>query len=192
MRVNEMFYSIQGEGYFTGNAAVFIRLSGCNIRCPFCDTRHIDYCELIEEKIVDFASKYPSRLVVITGGEPSLQLTDSFVDKLHEIGKFVAVETNGTRQLPHNVDWITVSPKQAFVGDAGKILLKSANEVKVVFDAVHEINDYDICAEHYYIQPCDTGNFDKNKEIVNNCITFIKQNPKWKLSLQTQKILNVQ
>lgn len=192
MRVNEMFYSIQGEGYFTGNAAVFIRLAGCNLRCSFCDTQHHEYCDLSEEDVVDFAEKCPSRLVVITGGEPSLQLTSGLVDKLHQIGKFVAVETNGTRELPTNVDWVTVSPKQAFVGDAGEVVLKSANEVKVVFDNVRAVNDFGICAEHYYIQPCDTGNFDENKEIVNNCITFIKQNPKWELSLQTQKILNVQ
>lgn len=192
MRVNEMFYSIQGEGYFSGTPAIFIRLSGCNLRCPFCDTQHQTQREVTDDDIVVFTEQYPSKLVVITGGEPALQLTESLIDKLHAKGKYVAVETNGTKKIPNNVDWITVSPKHIFVGNAGVVSLKKANEVKVIFDNVHDVSDCGICAEHYYVQPCDTGDAALNDEIINNCITFIKQNPKWKLSLQTQKILRVQ
>lgn len=191
MKINEIFYSIQGEGYHTGTPAVFIRFSGCNLKCPFCDTNFKEYVDMTEEEIISRVSAYPSKLVVITGGEPTLQLTHSLVHKLHRIGRYVAVETNGIVKSPTNVDWITVSPKQQFVGINGRPLVTDAGEVKVVFDGLHDVTDYGIKALHYYVQPCDTGDDKKNKEIVNKCIEFIKKNPKWKLSLQTQKILNV-
>lgn len=194
MRVNEMFYSIQGEGYHTGTPAVFVRLSGCNLKCAFCDTKHQQGKEITEEDIVSFVCQYPCSLVVITGGEPSLQLTESLIDKLHKHGKFVAVETNGTKELPKNVDWITVSPKELYVGKIGKVVLKHADEVKVVFDVNTKIEDptFGIMADHYYVQPCDTGFIKPNQENINFCINFVKNNPLWKISLQTQKILNVQ
>lgn len=191
MRVNEIFYSIQGEGYHTGTPATFIRFSGCNLKCPFCDTDFKEYVDMTEDEIINEVVKYQSTLVVITGGEPALQLTTSLIDKLHDAGKYVAVETNGTRHIPTNVDWVTVSPKQMYVGNVGCPLITEASEVKVVFDDTHEITDYDIKALHYYVQPCDTGDETRNKEIINKCINFIKMNPKWKLSLQTQKILSV-
>lgn len=191
MRVNEIFYSLQGEGYHTGTPATFVRFSGCNLKCPFCDTDFKEYTEMTEDEIVAEVCKNPSRMVVITGGEPSLQLTFSLIDKLHQAKKYVAVETNGTKKLPQNVDWITVSPKQAYIGAAGQPIYHNADEVKVVFDGVHEVSDYNINADLYYVQPCDTGDETKNKEIINECVEFVKKNPKWKLSLQTQKILNV-
>lgn len=191
MRVNEIFYSLQGEGYHTGTPATFIRFSGCNLKCPFCDTDFSEYTEMSEDEIVEEVCKNPATLVVITGGEPSLQLTFSLVDKLHLAKKYVAVETNGTKKLPQNVDWITISPKQTYVGKIATSIYNFADEVKVVFDGEHEISDYNINSDLYYIQPCDTGNEEKNKEIINRCVEYIKTNPKWKLSLQTQKILNV-
>lgn len=194
MRVNEIFYSIQGEGAHTGTPAIFVRLSGCNLRCPFCDTSHFVHREMTEDKIADEVSRYPAKLVVITGGEPALQLTPTLIVKLHELGKKVAIETNGTMTVPYNVDWVTVSPKSAFVGKAGDVVIKQADEVKVVFDGKTLYADptFGIGAKHYYIQPCDTGDASKNEEILRFCIEFIKANPKWKLSLQTQKILKVQ
>ena len=107
MRINEIFYSLQGEGRFTGSPAVFVRFSGCNRRCPFCDTDHLDGDEMSAQEIVDAVSKYPCDIVVITGGEPALQLTSELVDMLHGIGRRVHVETNGSLPLPVNVDWIT-------------------------------------------------------------------------------------
>lgn len=193
MRVNEIFYSLQGEGYHTGTPATFVRLSGCNLKCPFCDTDFRSSTEMTEEEIVNEVCKNSARLVVITGGEPYLQLTPSLVERLHEKGKFVAVETNGTQPFiyPDLIDWITISPKQAFVGDSGRLAMTNADELKVVFDGIHEVSDYCVTAAHYFLQPCDTGDADRNKEIVNDCVEFIKNNPKWRLSLQTQKILNV-
>ena len=111
MRINEIFYSLQGEGFYTGTPSLFIRLSGCNLQCPFCDTEHIPYTDMTEREIIEEAEKCPAKHVVITGGEPSLQLTNSLVEGLHGVGKYVAVETNGMHELPSNVDWITLSPK---------------------------------------------------------------------------------
>lgn len=190
MKVNEIFYSIQGEGVHTGTPAVFVRFSGCNLKCDFCDTIHQDGTLCTEDEIVQEVAKYPANLVVITGGEPALQLTQSLVDKINTLGKHVAVETNGTRPLP-KVDWITISPKEAYVGKVGTPTLTIANEVKVIFDGIHEVSDYGISATHYYLQPCDTADKEKNKEIISGAVQFVKDNPKWKLSLQTQKILNV-
>lgn len=193
MKVNEIFYSIQGEGWHTGKAAVFIRFAGCNLSCPFCDTNFKDYTEMSEDEIVDTACEIGlgSHLVVITGGEPSLQLTDTLVDKLHKNGFMVAVETNGTRKLPFNIDWITISPKVDYVGERGKPVLARCSELKVVFDGEHEVSDYGITAQNFYLQPCDTGNAEKNAEIVKKLVDYVKRNTRWKISLQTQKMLNV-
>ena len=193
MRVNEIFYSIQGEGAHTGEAAIFLRLSGCNLRCHFCDTEHQPYQDLTEDEIASEIAKYPASLVVITGGEPTLQLTRSLVDKIHDLGKMVAIETNGTREVPRNVDWVTVSPKAPFVGEIGKPIIKTAQEVKIVLDDLHTYDDptFGIVAARYFVQPCDTGDEQRNREIIEHCVNFVKANPKWKLSLQTQKILRV-
>ena len=95
MKVNEIFYSLQGEGYHAGMPMVFLRFSGCNLRCPFCDTLHQSGTEMSEEEILQAIAAYPSQWVVATGGEPALQLTASLVDKLHAAGYRLAVETNG-------------------------------------------------------------------------------------------------
>lgn len=193
MRVNEIFYSIQGEGAHTGEAAIFVRFSGCNLKCDFCDTKHQTYQDFTEEEIVAQIAKYPANWVIITGGEPTLQLTASLIDKIHNLGKRVAIETNGTRETPRNADWVTVSPKEPFVGELGKPIKCVADEVKIVMDGVHqyEAPTFDIAAKYYFVQPCDVGDELKNREILDYCINFVKANPKWKLSLQTQKILNV-
>jgi organic radical activating enzyme len=193
MKVNEIFYSLQGEGYHAGTAAVFVRLSGCNLQCPFCDTQHESGSEMTEDEIVAEVAKYPARLVVVTGGEPSLQLTRGFVNALHDVDKMVAVETNGTHRLPGNVDWITLSPKDAYLGDKAKPVLNYVDEIKVVFDGEHEPSMYPgiMCTHARFLQPCDTGDPVRNAEIVNAAIEYIKKDPRWKLSLQIHKILNI-
>lgn len=193
MRVNEIFYSLQGEGFHTGTPAVFIRLAGCNLHCAFCDTDHVSFMEMSEEEIVAAVADYPASLVVVTGGEPALQLTESLVDRLHVENRFVAVETNGTRPLPGNVDWITLSPKHTFVGHRGKVVLTYADEVKMVFDGIHRVDDMlgEVEADNYFVQPCDTGDVRRNQLIVRQCVDFVKRNPPWRLSLQTHKILNI-
>ena len=194
MRVNEIFYSLQGEGFFTGTPAVFIRFSGCNLKCPFCDTNHVSFEELSEREIVDRVAEYPAQLVVVTGGEPALQLTESLVDKLHLENRFVAVETNGTLPLPQNVDWITLSPKLSFVGEKGRVALSYADEVKVVYDGIHPIDEQVIGVEtdNLFIQPCDTGDLKRNKDIIAQCVEYIKDHPQCRLSLQTHKLIGIQ
>lgn len=193
MRVNEIFYSIQGEGAHSGEAAIFVRLSGCNLKCSFCDTEHQPYQDLTEDEICAEIAKYPASLVVITGGEPTLQLTETLIEKIHELRKTVAIETNGTRPVPRGVDWVTVSPKALFVGGIGKPVIKTAQEVKIVLDDLHTYDDptFGIVAAHYFVQPCDTSDEARNRDIINRCVNFVKQNPQWRLSLQTQKILRV-
>lgn len=195
MKVNEIFYSIQGEGYFTGTPSVFIRLSGCNLRCNFCDTEHQSYKEYTEDEIINEIAKYPTKHIVITGGEPLLQLNSSFIEKLHNAEKFVQIETNGTISINEsylsNIDWVTCSPKFEHCLNA-EIKLHRIDELKVVVKKDTDMSLYEkIKAQKYYVQPCDTKNKKENKEIIINAVNFIKSNPKWRLSLQTQKILNV-
>jgi organic radical activating enzyme len=194
MRVNEIFYSLQGEGYHSGRAAVFVRLSGCNLKCPFCDTDFDQYTEMTEEDIVDEVNRLGlgCGFVVITGGEPTMQDCTRLIDDLHKNRYEVAMESNGTRQAPFNVNWLTISPKHPYVDVyAGLPKVNRCDELKLVYDGEHEVSTFNIHARHYYLQPCDTGDPVKNERIINDCVEYIKQHPKWKLSLQTQKILKV-
>lgn len=192
MRVNEIFYSLQGEGFNTGTPAVFVRFSGCNLRCPFCDTNHADGKEMTEGDIIEEVSRYKANLVVITGGEPGLQLTESLVEMLHLLEKTVAVETNGTVELPHNVDWITMSPKDLYSGEKASPVLREADELKVIFDGEIEPRFYEnINIRHRFLQPCDTGDAEKNAEIIKKTIEFCKEHPMWRLSFQMHKIFNI-
>ena len=191
-RVNEIFYSLQGEGHNTGRAAVFVRFAGCNLKCPFCDTEFTRYEELTTEEILaQIANVYhptsntqhPSApLVILTGGEPTLQVDESFIDRLHEAGYEVAMESNGTHMPPSNLDWLTISPKQ-------NVVVKQCNELKCIYDMSGNVNDFGISADYYYLQPCDTGDATQNHLIIQQCIDYIKRHPRWLLSLQTHKLV---
>lgn len=192
MLINEIFHSLQGEGYHAGTPAVFVRFAGCNLGCPFCDTDHSAGTDMTTDEIVAEVGRYPARLVVLTGGEPALQLTDDLVDALHRAGKRVAVETNGTCRLPKSIDWITLSPKDAFVGPSAAPVLRRADEIKVVFDGQHEPCSYPgIEAAHRFVQPCDTGDARRNAELTRQAVDFCLANPDWRLSLQIHKILKI-
>lgn len=193
--INEIFYSLQGEGYFTGTPAVFIRFAGCNLSCPFCDTDFSKWAKWSLSSIREYMEHLPivPPLVVLTGGEPSLQVTQELCDLLHRFFPTIAMETNGTRpeKIPAGVDFVTVSPKDDFTEAICKI--KEAGEVKVVFDGVHNPAKWQfIKAGYYYIQPCDTGEPERNQEIIKKAVEYVKMNPLWRLSLQTQKILSIQ
>ena len=192
MRINEIFYSLQGEGFYTGTPSLFIRLSGCNLQCPFCDTELIPYTDMTEREIIEEAEKCLAKHVVITGGEPSLQLTNSLVEGLHGVGKYVAVETNGTHELPSNVDWITLSPKDHFVRTDAAIVLRRCNEIKVVFIEQGLPREYaEIQADQHFLQPCDVGDEARNAEILKRTIDYCLAHPIWRLSLQTHKLIGV-
>lgn len=186
MKINEIFYSLQGEGFYTGTPAIFIRFSGCNLKCSFCDTDHHKGIDMNTDQILEEIKKYPSKFVVLTGGEPGMQVTYGFVQELRNAGYYVAVETNGTLPIPINVNWVTCSPKYR------KVVLSRIHELKVVYEGQDMSQYKHLKANEYYLQPCDYKDPEKNKKNIEETIKFIKENPKWKLSLQTQKILNVQ
>ena len=194
-RVNEIFYSLQGEGRHTGRAAVFVRFSGCNLRCPFCDTAHTIYKPMTIADIVSAVSPWSEcGFVVLTGGEPSLQVDGALVEELHRAGFYVAVETNGTHALPGSVDWVTWSPKDGFNSHVPPLALGKINEVKVVFDGEHDPERYSSMAAGAYLclQPCDTGDAQRNREITRLCVDYILHHPHWHLSLQTHKMIHIQ
>ncbi len=180
-KIVEIFYSLQGEGFYTGSPAVFVRFSGCNLSCSFCDTNHTKQLELSDEEIVAEVSKYPTKYVVLTGGEPSLQVTERLVDLLHEKGKFVAMETNGTHSVPSNLDWVTCSPKE----DA-KVVLSKVNEVKVVY-LNQDVEKWKnaISADWYFLQPCSCKN-------TADVVAYIQEHPHWRLSLQIHKYIGIE
>jgi organic radical activating enzyme len=221
-RVNDIFYSLQGEGHNTGRAAVFIRFAGCNLRCPFCDTEFDSYREMSDEEILTVVSDFRLQttdcrpqttdyrlLVVLTGGEPTLQVDAAFVDLLHEHGYEVAMESNGTRPAPRNLDWLTVSPKvlggETFSGERSEVRgERLPDELKVIFDehtdpeaylpspTTHHpspITHHPSPIKHLYLQPCDTGDAQRNADITARCIDYIKHHPWWRLSLQTHKLI---
>ena len=192
--INEIFYSLQGEGYYTGRPAVFIRFAGCNLRCPFCDTdfskgRAMTATEIA--KAVRILHTNPRPFIVLTGGEPTLQVDGELLSALRELSATIAMETNGTRPVPDGIDFVTCSPKCDFVNDYP--VIPRANEVKVVYDGEHLPDKWieRIVADYYYLQPCDTGDPEKNRAIQQETVAYCLQHPRWRLSLQTQKILNV-
>jgi organic radical activating enzyme len=197
MKVNEIFYSIQGEGRYTGTPAVFVRFAGCNLNCWFCDTEFHSFTEMSEEEIVAEVSQYPSQYIVITGGEPTLQLTASLTTLLHAAGFYIMLETNGTRALQEGceVDWITCSPKQKGPSPSTihTLNIQRIDELKVVYEgAEQDMSQYDaINAKEYSLQPCCTNDRQKDTFITNQTIDYILAHPKWRLSLQTHKVLGV-
>lgn len=190
-KINEIFYSIQGEGINAGVPAVFIRFSGCNLSCPFCDTEHNEGRMMTADDIVTEVKKYPSRLTVVTGGEPSLFIDDRLVDALHAIGRSIAIETNGTRKLPSGIDHVTLSPKDAFC-DGAQPVIDSCDELKVVYCGHNDPGRYEnIDARARVLQPCDTGDPVRNAKLTADALDYCLKHPQWRLSLQLHKLLNV-
>ena len=193
-RINEIFHSLQGEGYHSGTPAVFVRFSGCNLRCAFCDTQHQQGRMMPLQEIVDEVNKYPNApLVVLTGGEPSLFIDEAFVTELkQQTGKKIAIETNGTRPLPSNLDWVTFSPKTGF--DGGEVepcVLAACDELKVVYVG-QDLTQYEIIeAEHRFLQPCFVEDEEQRKANMQACVEAVKGHPNWRLSLQIHRILNI-
>lgn len=193
-KVNEIFYSLQGEGKWAGRAAVFVRFSICNLRCPFCDTDFSEFDTFSSEEIVNNVRQLSPtcRFVVLTGGEPTLQVDEELIEAFHHYGYYLAMETNGTRPIPSGIDWITCSPKTAYIaGNTAHVRVKEASEVKIVFDGHHEVSTYGIHAPNLYLQPCDVGDKERNRQILEECVAYIERHPEWRLSLQLQKIINI-
>ena len=193
--VMEAFYSLQGEGYYQGKAAYFIRLGGCNVGCVWCDVKESwdasHHPQVSIEDIVEEAGKHPSRLAVVTGGEPLLHDCSELADKLHEAGFQTNIETSGSAPITGDWDWICLSPKK-FKFPLPEVV-PFANELKVV---VFNSSDFR-WAEQYaaqvspscklYLQP----EWEKAAIVTPQIIDYIKANPKWELSLQIHKYINV-
>ncbi len=132
LKINEIFYSIQGEGYHAGRAAIFIRLAGCNLTCNFCDTEFMSGEEKTEDEILRIVRKLSPtcRFIVLTGGEPSMSPIGPLVRLLQETSYYVAMETNGMFEAPEEINWITLSPKT----DWGAIKQRDYDEIKIVLE----------------------------------------------------------
>ena len=204
-RVNSIFYTLQGEGRNTGRAAVFVRFAGCNLRCPFCDTEFDTFEPMDAAQIVQAIAPHPTRFVVLTGGEPTLQVDETFVSLLHSHGYEVAMESNGTRPAPANLDWLTLSPKNhERLERRNEKWRRQPDELKLVFDEQSDpeafLQTFAAGISHssvpipqfLYLQPCDTGDAQRNAAITARCVSYIKQHPQWRLSLQTHKLIGIE
>jgi len=193
-RINEIFYSLQGEGFHTGTPAVFVRFSGCNLRCFFCDTQHQKGETMSLEEIIEEVNRYPdASMLVLTGGEPSLFVDEAFVAELKQrTGKMIAIETNGTRPLPSNLDWVTLSPKSVFEGgDMVPCVLKKCDELKVVYLG-QDLSQYDeIHADHRFLQPCFSDDETQCQINMKSCVEAVMTHPGWRLSLQIHRALHI-
>ena len=193
--VMEHFYTIQGEGFHQGKAAYFIRLGGCDVGCVWCDvkeswdaTKHPQYSI---SQLVDFVKATPARLVVITGGEPLMHPLDALTQSLKNAGLEVNIETSGSHPLSGNWDWICLSPNKFKAPLDG--ILTSADELKVV---IYHPSDFE-WAEKYaalvnatcrlYLQP----EWDKAPVVTPLIVEYVKAHPKWQISTQVHKYIQV-
>jgi 7-carboxy-7-deazaguanine synthase len=191
----EEFYTIQGEGYHTGKAAYFIRLGGCDVGCHWCDVKESWDADLhpltASDTIVAHAQAHPAKTVVVTGGEPLIYNLDYLTQQLQKQGISTFLETSGAYPLSGNWDWICVSPKK-FKAPRPDVLA-AAGELKVI---IFNKSDFKWAEEHaalvgssckLYLQP----EWSKATEITPLIVEYVKENPKWEISLQTHKYLNI-
>lgn len=197
-KVNEIFYSLQGEGHHTGYPSVFIRFAGCNLRCPFCDTSHEDGILMDDDAIVHAVKLYTAEWIVITGGEPSLSIDADFIHLLKRAtGKKIAIETNGTRPLPPGIDWITVSPKNGICGASGDVCVAvdRADEIKVI-DIGQDLEPYFSlgCRGEktlMYLQPCYVEDPAEREANRLRTVRRVLSDPRWTLSVQLHRFLGI-
>jgi 7-carboxy-7-deazaguanine synthase (Cx14CxxC type) len=207
-QVKEIFYTLQGEGARTGRAAVFLRFAGCNLWsgreddrseavCNFCDTDFVgtnghgggkfySATELARAVVLLWPKNGPSApYVVCTGGEPLLQLDAPLIDALHAEGFEIAIETNGTIEPPPGIDWICVSPKAK-----AELKLHAGNELKLVYPQDgSDPRDYEgLDFAHFFLQPMDGRDHVRNTE---KTLDYCLSHPRWRLSLQTHKLLGI-
>ena len=190
LTVNEIFYSLQGEGGRTGRPSIFIRLSKCNLRCSFCDTEFDSGEEMTLEDILKSINQFGCKWIIWTGGEPTLQLTDEVVAFFKNNGYMQAIETNGTRSVPQGIDYITCSPKQYF--EKIKTLIPHAHELRFPIVKGDPLPDITVlpAADNYFLSPIFDGN-KENKENIDYCVKLIKDNPEWSLSVQVHKLIDI-
>lgn len=199
LRITEIFHSLQGEGFHAGTPAVFVRGTGCNLACDFCDTDFSPREKLTPSQILERLAAFdPCRFVVLTGGEPTLQPGFRvLVEKLHARGYYVTMETNGSSADTLGVDWVTVSPK---LSQKGKWVLKRGQELKLVYEgqdlAFYEESEF----AHYFLQakeirtaPWGKGERDPERSRAERerTVRAVLARPKWRLSFQLHKELGL-
>lgn len=190
-KVSEVFYSIQGEGRHTGMPAVFVRLSGCSMNCPFCDTKYAfgNGTDMDENTLLAELKKYPAKTVIITGGEPAEQDLPALIALLKAHGYAVHLETNGAHDCDvSQADFVCVSPKKYVSPE----MLKKADIIKIVVGQDTDLTDlekyyaYENAKTQIYLQP------ESNKqENIDLCVKLLKNHPSARLSLQTHKLINI-
>ncbi len=193
--VMEAFYTIQGEGHFSGNSAYFIRLGGCDVGCVWCDVKDSwnadKWPKQSIEQIVSEAKQYPTRLAVVTGGEPLMYDLSALTDALKANGLQTNVETSGAHPLSGDWNWICFSPKKFM--KPREEFYQVADELKVV---VYNKSDFKWAEAHaarvnpdclLYLQP----EWDKSETVLPEIINYVKDNPQWKISLQTHKFMQI-
>lgn len=191
----EEFYTIQGEGFHSGKPAYFIRIGGCDVGCHWCDVKESWDASLHPttkvDLIVENASKFPSKAVVVTGGEPSMYNLDYLTKKLKEKDIQTFIETSGTYLLTGNWDWICLSPKKTALPLSQNY--SKADELKII---IHNKNDFDWAEKNallvdegciLYLQP----EWSKTKEMMPFIVDYVMAHPKWNVSLQTHKYMNI-
>lgn len=191
----EQFYTIQGEGSYSGKAAYFIRLGGCDVGCVWCDVKESweagNHPNTSIKDIIESVKASKTNFVVITGGEPAMYDLRPLVNRLHELKIEVAIETSGCYSLNGNIDWYCFSPKKfkAPVEEA----YEKAHELKVV---IFHASDFEWAEKHalkindtckLYLQP----EWSKEEQLLPLIIEYVKNNPKWRISLQTHKYMNI-
>ena len=197
-KINEIFYSIQGEGRYSGFPSVFVRFSGCNLACPFCDTDHHSGRLMEDEEIFAEVNSWPQApRVILTGGEPAMHIDTDFIFSLKRAtGKKVAIETNGTLVLPEGIDWITVSPKEGICGtEGGALKITHADELKVV-DLGQPLDGYfklPCVGEKtlMYLQPCYVEDIKQRESNRMRTVRRVLDDPRWILSVQLHRFLGI-
>lgn len=189
-RINEIFFSLQGEGVRVGQPSLFLRFSKCNLTCRVethgfnCDTEFESGTDLTADEIVTELRTHTRECpwVVLTGGEPALQVDVELIQALHEAGYRLAIETNGTIELPEGLDWVTVSPKVA----EDSIRQRVADEVKYVRGYGQALPATTVEADHYWVSPAFEGDR-VDPRTLDWCVRLVKENPQWGLSVQLHK-----
>lgn len=191
-KINEIFYSLQGEGARSGSANIFVRFAGCNLACSYCDTEFTSFSEMNLPDLLDkiYQTSNVCFNIIFTGGEPLLQLDQNLCQSLKGSGYNIAIETSGSlppREIsPNLIDWISISPKVSEHATSKNFKGWHVNELRYVRSSDQSIPAPMIQADHYFLSPMFSGNI-LPKENLDHCIDLIKKNPNWKLSLQQHK-----
>ncbi|EEX49713.1 7-carboxy-7-deazaguanine synthase QueE [Pasteurella dagmatis] len=195
----EIFESLQGEGFNTGMPSIFVRFGKCNLACPWCDTNYNQYTTWSLSQILQKVRSFSAKNIIITGGEPTIvPKIEYLLDTLKAEGYFLAIETNGLKTIPSQIDYIATSPKRLYQHKYQQKCIPFANEVRIVADedvfSFCEQIEQQIHADRYYLSPCEIDGEMNLLETITQ-IGLLNQRvnkPKWQLSIQTHKLIGIE